>query len=74
MTERPAAKPDAIAIRRAAPADAPAVADVYLAAFQSTYDFPLAHTDDEVRGWLADEVVAGAETWVAEDRRPASSR
>lgn len=67
MTERPAAKPDAIAIWRAAPADAPAVADVYLVAFKSTYDFQLAHTDDQVRGWLADQVVAGAEMWVVED-------
>ena len=56
-----------MAIRRAAPADAPAVARVYLTAFKATYDFQLAHTDDQVRGWLADQVAAEAEMWVAED-------
>jgi GNAT superfamily N-acetyltransferase len=59
-----------VAVRRATAADAGAVADVYLASFHATYDFPLAHIDDEVRAWLAG-VVAGAssgldETWVAE--------
>jgi GNAT superfamily N-acetyltransferase len=58
---------DGVTIRRAVPADAPAVADVYLAAFYATYDFRLAHTDDEVRGWLADEVIPRMETWVAEE-------
>ena len=66
MTEQPASGPDAVTIRRAVQADAPAVADVYLAAIKSTYDFPLAHTDDECRAWLADEVVPLMETWVAE--------
>ena len=47
-------------------ADAGAIADVYLAAFAATYDFPLAHTDDEVRGWVADHVLPRLETWVAE--------
>ncbi len=41
-----------ITIRPASPADAAAVADVYLASFRATYEFPLAHTDDEVRDWL----------------------
>ncbi len=49
------------------PADAGAVADVYLASFTSTYDFPLAHTDEQVRDWLAHVVVPQQETWVAED-------
>ena len=52
----------------------PAVADVYLASFKSTYDFPLAHTDEEVRGWIADEVVPRMETWVAEIGDGRSSR
>lgn len=68
MTEPPATGPDEITIRRAVPADSPAIADVYLAAFRSAYDFPLAHSDDEVRGWLAEEVVPRLETWVAENR------
>lgn len=67
MTERPTTELGEVTIRRAVPADAPAVADVYLAAFYSTYDFRLAHTDDEVRGWLADEVVRRMQTWVAEE-------
>ena len=66
MTEPPATAADDLTIRRAVPADAPAVADVYLAAFKSTYDFPLAHTDEDCRSWLADEVVPRMETWVAE--------
>ena len=32
---------------------APTIADVFLGSFHATYDFPLAHTDDEVRGWIA---------------------
>jgi len=58
--------PDAVTIRRAVPPDAPAVADVFLAAFHATYDFALAHTDDECRAWLAEEVVPLMETWVGE--------
>ena len=67
MTERPAGTADGIEIRRADAADATAIADVYLAAFAATYAFPLAHTDEEVRGWLRDHVVARLETWVADD-------
>lgn len=58
-----------IELRRATVADAPAVADVFLASFQGTYDFPLAHTDDEVRGWIRDRLVPTQETWVAIDGR-----
>lgn len=66
MTEPPATAAADLTIRRAVPADALVVADVYLVAFKSTYDFPLAHTDEECRRWLAEEVVPGMETWVAE--------
>jgi GNAT superfamily N-acetyltransferase len=66
VTEPATTGPDAITIRRAVPDDAPVVADVYLAAIKSTYEFPLAHTDDECRAWLAEEVVPLMETWVAE--------
>ena len=48
--------PDPITIRRATAADADAVADVWLASFKATYSFPAAHTDDEVRGWIREEL------------------
>lgn len=54
-----------VSIRRAMPLDAGAVADVYLASFHATYDFPLAHTDDQVRGWIRDVLVPAGGTWVA---------
>ncbi len=53
-------------LRRAEARDAAAVADVYLDSFGAAYDFPLVHTDDQVRAWIRDEVVASAETWVME--------
>ena len=43
------------------------MADVWLAAFAATYDFPHAHTDDEVRGWIRDELLPASETWLAID-------
>lgn len=68
MTDRlPGAAGDPVpTIRLATPADADAVADVYLASFGATYDFPLAHTDEAVRRWIRDVLVAGGGTWVAE--------
>ncbi len=66
--ERPAADHDDIEVRRASGADGEAAGDVYLASFQATYDFPLAHTDDEVRAWVRDELVPNHDTWVALDR------
>ena len=58
-----------IEIRRATAADASAVGEVFLASFHATYDFPLAHTDEEVRAWIRDDIVPAAvtETWVATD-------
>ncbi|HEY3164601.1 MAG TPA: GNAT family N-acetyltransferase [Candidatus Limnocylindrales bacterium] len=58
--------PSGLQIRRAILADASAVADVYLASFHATYDFPLAHTDDEVRGWIAATIEGGAPVGAAE--------
>ena len=55
-----------VAIRPATAADAAGIADVYLAAFHATYAFPLAHTDDQVRIWLAGIVAGEPRTWVAE--------
>jgi GNAT superfamily N-acetyltransferase len=56
-----------IELRRAIPEDAAAIAEVFLDSFHATYDFPLAHADDEVRGWIRDRVVPQMETWVADD-------
>lgn len=43
------------------------MANVFLTSFHATYEFPLAHTDDEVRGWVRDTLLPGTETWVADD-------
>ena len=56
-----------IELRRAVLADSPAVAELFLDSFHATYDFPLAHTDDEVRGWVRDRLIPTMETWVAVD-------
>jgi GNAT superfamily N-acetyltransferase len=56
-----------LTIRRATADDAAAVAEVFLTSFHATYDFPLAHSDDEVRGWIRDRLIPASETWVAED-------
>jgi GNAT superfamily N-acetyltransferase len=61
------------AIRRARHADAAAVAGIYLSSFRATYDFPLAHTDDEIRGWIEDHVVARCETWLSVELEPDSA-
>ena len=61
------AGPDRVVVRRAAGTDAAAIANVWLAAFAATYDFPHAHTDHEVRRWIRDDLLRGTETWVAVD-------
>jgi len=58
---------DRIAIRRATPADAAAIAEVDLSSIHATYAFPLAHTDEEVRRWIRDGIDGRQETWVAVD-------
>ena len=40
---------------------------MFLDSFHATYAFPLAHTDDEVRGWIRDRLIPDYETWVADD-------
>ncbi|HKG56945.1 MAG TPA: GNAT family N-acetyltransferase [Candidatus Limnocylindrales bacterium] len=57
---------DRAAIRRATDADADAVADVWLASFHTALPtVRLAHTDDEVRGWIRSTLIPECETWVA---------
>ncbi len=41
------------------------MAAIHLAAFRATYDFPLAHSDEEVRAWIAVHLLPETETWVA---------
>lgn len=54
-----------VTIRPARETDGPGIGDVWLAAWRSTFDFPPSHPDDEVRTWLATELLATRETWVA---------
>ena len=55
-------------IRRANPDDAPAVAEVFLAARKAAIPAmpALVHTDDEVRYWLTARLAGPDEIWVAE--------
>jgi len=56
---------DDVGIRRAQHDDADAITDVFLASFAATYQFPLAHTNEQVRQWIADTLVPTEEVWVA---------
>lgn len=56
---------DDIGIRRAGLDDAEAVADVYVTSRRATYDFPLAHSDAEIRDWVRGVLVPTEEVWVA---------
>ena len=60
---------DRLVIRRAAVDDAPDIGEVWLASWRATFDFPPSHPDDDVRRWLATELVPKHETWVAADPR-----
>lgn len=59
--------PDAptVTIRRAEAADADGIGDVWLTSWGATFDFPPGHPDEDVRRWLATELVPRHETWVA---------
>lgn len=58
--------PEAV-LRRAVGSDAPAIAEVYLSSIHTAMPWlRLAHTDDDVRGWIAQHVIPDLETWVAE--------
>ena len=62
---------DEIEVRRAGVEDAEAVADVFLASFAATYQFPLAHNDGEARRWIAEVLIPAEEVWVVTDRQQA---
>ena len=59
-------EPDLTVLRRAGPTDASAIADIQIAAFRATYDFGMAHSDEEVRAWIGETLLPTTETWVAE--------
>jgi GNAT superfamily N-acetyltransferase len=57
-----------IELRRATPAHAPAVADVYLASFRHALPtVRLAHDDESIRAWVRSRLVPETECWVALD-------
>ncbi len=58
---------DALVFRRAEAGDGDAIGDVWLTSWRATFDFPPAHPDDDVRRWMAQELVPNNETWVAVD-------
>ena len=64
MTQRAA---DRLLLRRAREDDGPASGDVWLRSWRATFDFPPAHPDDDVRHWLATELLPSTEAWVAVD-------
>ncbi|GGR64894.1 hypothetical protein GCM10010236_18100 [Streptomyces eurythermus] len=65
VVPEPAADP--VVLRRAVPADARAVADVYLRSFDAALPTVVRpRTDDEVRDYIREVVVPARETWVAE--------
>jgi GNAT superfamily N-acetyltransferase len=59
---------DGLVIRRAASADTDGIGDVWLASWRATFDFGPGHPDEDVRRWLATELVPANETWVAVDQ------
>lgn len=57
---------ETIEVRRATAGDAAVMAEVWLRSFAAGLpSVRLAHTPDEVRGWIRDVVVPGPDTWVA---------
>ena len=55
-----------LAFRRAAPADAAAVAEVYLRSRKELVACaPLVHSDESVRGWVRDRLIPAGRTTVA---------
>ena len=54
-----------VELRPAAATDAAEIAELYLASFKATYDFPLADSDDQVRRWIAEVLLPTDEAWIA---------
>jgi GNAT superfamily N-acetyltransferase len=53
--------------REARPEDAGVIAEIWLASFKATYEFRPAHSDEDVRAWVADALLPESETWIAEE-------
>jgi ribosomal protein S18 acetylase RimI-like enzyme len=65
-TPQTAPSPISICIRLAEPADAPAVAELYLASRRQFLPYaPIPHSDDDVRRWVAGTLFARCEVYVA---------
>jgi GNAT superfamily N-acetyltransferase len=58
---------EAVTIRRAEPSDAAGIGDVWLTSWRATFEFAPGHPDEDVRRWIATELVPRDETWVAVD-------
>ena len=56
-----------LVVRRAVASDADGIGDVWLSSWRATFDFEPGHPDEDVRSWLATELVPVTETWVAVD-------
>ncbi|HUQ77725.1 MAG TPA: GNAT family N-acetyltransferase, partial [Patescibacteria group bacterium] len=56
-----------VTIRRADADDGAALGDVWLSSWRATFEFEPGHPDDDVRRWLATEMLPNNETWVAVD-------
>lgn len=57
---------DPIAIRAATPADAPAVAELFVAVRRHNLPWlPIVHDDDDVRGWVPGVLIPSGNVWVA---------
>ena len=63
----PGAEPGGLTIRRAGPDDGDGIGDVLLDSWRATFDWPMAHTDAQVRRWVVEHLVPTTETWVAVD-------
>jgi GNAT superfamily N-acetyltransferase len=53
-------------VRAARDHEADTIADVFIPSFRGLAFLPRLHTDEEIRGWIRDELVPGHEIWVAE--------
>ncbi|HEY6418425.1 MAG TPA: GNAT family N-acetyltransferase [Candidatus Binataceae bacterium] len=59
---------DELILRRATSNEAVTVANVYIASRRAAFpDMPATiHSDDEIHGWVAENVIPKLETWIAE--------